>query len=643
MELILPEGAEGRQALVEVYESYLGLLGRPPDKIGLAHCCQHLGRGSSVLEIRQGILGSDEFRQRTGGSPERVEDASRSRATGMDVLAILFDGAVPVSNRTAYRWWLDETHEGRRQAADRDRSASGDGHVTFILPLAGGDAGEALRTVASVLEQHDPRWRMIVLAGTPAIGRAVREAASDDRIRVVGGPSMVASARLRRALRGSEAAMTCLLGQGDRVADLAVGEILSLRDADIVLSDGDVLDRDGRSHSPVLTAGWDVERAPIREPAGLVAIRASLLRKAWRTSWLGAGSEPRWEALLRAAAEVPAGRIRHVPALLLHRPRSARRSRPERPVVTAFLHGVGQAPSADLMEQEAGGLRVVHPLPERLPLVSVIVPTRDQPGLLRNCAAGVLERTDYGPVELVVVDNGSASAAARDMLAELGRDPRVTVVEETIAFHWGKLNAAGIRASRGEIVVLLNDDIDVIDPGWLRELVSQALRPDVGLVGAKLLYPSGGVQHAGIVLDHREAIHVWRHAPGDHAGYDGQLASPRTVSAVTGACVAMTRKVYDEIEGFESDHLAVTWGDIDLCFRVRRRGYRVVWTPHAVLHHIEQATRGPDTTPETQRRIDRERAYMQAEWGPWIEEDPYFSPNLNATTAGPTLRTREAG
>lgn len=641
MELILPEDACSRRKLVEIYQLYLDLLGRPPDKLGLFNGCQAVERGASIVDIRDGITGSEEYRRRQEDRPVDAIEARRSAgaASGLDVLGVLFDGAVPASNRTAYRWWVDELHERRRRAAERDPAAP-DGQVVFILPLAEGHAGEALQTIASVLGQHDPRWHMIVVAGTFTIERAVRNVTKDRRITIIRGrPRIAASIQLRSALLKAGAAIACLLGPGEMIADIAVADILSVRDGDIVLSDGDTRDEAGRWHSPNLTGRWDPDIALIREPAGLVGIRASALHKVWQASWARASSPSRWEALLCAASMFPADRIRHLPAMLLHRPPRRASPRPRRSIVTTFLQDVQAAPSAALVDQACGRSRVVYPLPRQPPLVSVIVATRDQPRLLKNCAEGVLGRTDYGPLELIIVDNDSVSPAGRDTLARLSRDPRVTVVRETIAFHWGKLNVAGIRASKGEILVFLNDDIDVVDTGWLRELVSQASRWNVGLVGAKLLYPSGDVQHAGIVLDVRDAIHVWRHAPGDYAGYEDQLASCRTVSAVTGACVAMTRKVYDEIGGFEDEHLAVTWGDIDLCLRVRRRGYRIIWTPHAVLHHVEQATRGPDTTPETQRRTERERAYMRTEWGAWIETDPYFSPNLNPATVSPTLRT----
>jgi GT2 family glycosyltransferase len=266
--------------------------------------------------------------------------------------------------------------------------------------------------------------------------------------------------------------------------------------------------------------------------------------------------------------------------------------------------------------------------PVPLPLVSVIVPARDRAALLARCAHGVLHGTDYPAIELLVLDNGSRTVRMRRLLRRLGQDRRVRVLDAPGPFNWSALNNAGVRAARGEIVVLLNSDTAVADPGWLRHLVVQALRPGVGAVGAKLLYPNGTVQHAGISLGPgAQAVHLMRHARADDPAHRGLLARTRSVAAVTGACLAMRRSLFLGVGGLD-ETLPVTGSDVDLCLRLRSLGYRVVWRADAVLFHHESATRGLDATAAARTRIAAERLYLLRRWGMLAEHDPCLGPNL---------------
>ena len=284
----------------------------------------------------------------------------------------------------------------------------------------------------------------------------------------------------------------------------------------------------------------------------------------------------------------------------------------------------------------AGGIwpSLAVDLPDPAPLVSVIVPTRDHAALLESCVAGLLEHTDYPAIEVLVADNGSEEPQTLHLLRRLLRDPRLRVLDMPGPFNWSALNNAAARQARGEVLLLLNNDIEVIEPGWLRELAANAMRPDVGAVGARLLYPGQDLrlQHGGIVLGKgAAAVHVLRNAPLEQAGYMGRIALTRDVAAVTGACLAIRQEVFKAVGGLEETRLRVTWSDIDLCLRVRARGLRVVWTPMATLLHLEQATRGYDATPLQIARQEGEQAYVRHRWGALAETDPFLNPNLRAT------------
>jgi GT2 family glycosyltransferase len=207
------------------------------------------------------------------------------------------------------------------------------------------------------------------------------------------------------------------------------------------------------------------------------------------------------------------------------------------------------------------------------------------------------------------------------------------------------MNNAAARAASGDLLAFLNNDLEVTQPGWLRAMVGHAVRREVGAVGAKLLYPDGRVQHAGLVTGPRGyAEHLLRFADGAEAGYFGQLLLTRAVSAVTGACMVLRREVFNEVGGFEAQ-LKVTYNDIDLCLRLRDHGYRIVWTPAAELLHLECATRGVDEDGDKLERAVAEWKFMHRRWGSLMYHDPYHNPNVElqehpAKLASPPRRTR---
>jgi GT2 family glycosyltransferase len=271
----------------------------------------------------------------------------------------------------------------------------------------------------------------------------------------------------------------------------------------------------------------------------------------------------------------------------------------------------------------------IGPEVARWPLVSVIIPGRDRAGMLARCVADVLGQTDYPRLEVIVVDNASRSWRARRLLGRLRRTERVRVLDFPGPFNWSAMNNTAARIARGEVLLLLNNDIRAPQSGWLRETVRLVVQPGVGMAGAKLLYPNGRVQHAGISLT-RGAVahHLYRHAGADDPGPGQLLARRRRVAAVTGACMAIRRDVFDAVGGLEETQLGVTNGDIDLCLRVRALGLSIGWTPHAVLQHHEAATRGLDLSAAQRARVLRERTYMVQRWGELAQTDPYLHPSL---------------
>jgi O-antigen biosynthesis protein len=216
------------------------------------------------------------------------------------------------------------------------------------------------------------------------------------------------------------------------------------------------------------------------------------------------------------------------------------------------------------------------------------------------------------------------------LFAELSKDTRVRIIRYDQPFNYSAINNFGAAKAKGSILGLINNDIDVIDPDWLSEMVSLALLPDAGAVGARLLYEDGRVQHGGIILGVGGVANHFNHLlPREEFGYFGRSVMRSTVSAVTGACLIVRKSVFEEVNGLDEVNLPVAFNDVDFCLRIREKGYRNIWTP-TELYHLESASRGADTTPEASARFRSEVNYMIGRWSDVLKEDPFYSPNMSS-------------
>jgi len=249
--------------------------------------------------------------------------------------------------------------------------------------------------------------------------------------------------------------------------------------------------------------------------------------------------------------------------------------------------------------------------------------------LLRRCVSSVLEKTDYPNYEVLIVDNGSDDRDVLEFLDRVVADRRAQVRRDDRPFNFSALNNRAVEVARGELVGLINNDIEVVNRSWLTEMVGIALQPGVGAVGARLWYPDNTLQHGGIVLGvGGVAGHSHRRLPRGADGYFNRANLIQSLSAVTAACMIIRKRIYLEAGGLDEKHLAVAFNDVDFCLKVRELGYRNVWTPYAELYHHESATRGYEDSPEKRGRFATEVAYMKQRWGTILRNDPAYSPNL---------------
>ncbi|UUR08086.1 glycosyltransferase family 2 protein [Sphingomonas glaciei] len=384
---------------------------------------------------------------------------------------------------------------------------------------------------------------------------------------------------------------------GDRISPDArqrYWEVLGDSDR-LLYADDDRVDQSGHRSDPHFKPDWNAEL--FRHHDYLSG--ASLMRVSREELARLPGDG--WNEALIASLLASGVRPKHVPTILHHR---STRPAPHIP---------GRAVAAPV-----GGY----------PLVSVIVPTRNQAPLLRACVEG-LGRTDYPAVELIVVDNGSDEEDALALLDEL-RATGAEVLRRPGPFNFSALVNAGARHAGGKLLCLLNNDIEVLAPDWLRILATQALRGDVGAVGARLLYPDHSLQHAGVVIGlGGGAGHAHRFEAVTERGYFYRTHLPQFVSAVTAACLMVDRDRFWAVDGLDEQHFPVAFNDVDFCLRLNARGWQSFYEPRATLIHHESKSRGKDSDPANRERFARELAELKRRWNTDRAADPFHNPNLS--------------
>jgi GT2 family glycosyltransferase len=270
----------------------------------------------------------------------------------------------------------------------------------------------------------------------------------------------------------------------------------------------------------------------------------------------------------------------------------------------------------------------------------LIVPTRNGAHLLRPCLDGIFHRTNYNNFEIIIIDHASDEPETIELLQEAARDPRVRIMPYQGEFNYSDMNNKAVALARGELIAFINNDIDVIDPDWLTEMVSLAVRPEYGAVGAKLLYPDGSVQHAGVILGiGGVAGHFHVYADNDDPGYYSRLQLTSNVSAVTAACMVVKKSIFEEVGGLNAVDLKVAFNDVDLSLRIAARGYLNVWTPFALLYHHESPSRGRDLDPVNAARFEQECRYMKKTWSETLKRDPFYNVNFSLARPNCDLNT----
>lgn len=518
--------------------------------------------------------------------------------------------------------------------------------ISVVMPVYNPNPAWLKEVIESVRSQIYPQWELCIADDAssnpeirPILERYVRE---DKRIKVTfREKNGHISAASNSALSLSKGEWIALLDHDDLLAEHAlfwVADAINKHpESRLIYSDEDKIDEKGVRSGPYFKCDWNQDLFYSHNMITHLGVYHAELVNAVGGFRIGIEGSQDYDLALRCIERIAPDQIYHIPRVLYHwrvHAESTASSSDAKPyamiagerAINEHLERLGVNAKAELMVY---GYRVRYTLPDTLPLVSLIIPTRNGLNFLRQCLESILEKTTYPNYEILIVDNGSDEPATLQYLKGLVSEPRIRVIRDDSPFNYSALNNAAVKVAHGEIVGLINNDIEVISPDWLSEMVSHALRPEVGAVGARLWYSNDTLQHGGVILGLGGVVaHSHRTLSKDNPGYCGRASLIQSFSAVTAACLLIRKSIYEEVTGLNENELQVAYNDVDFCLRVREAGYRNIWTPYAELYHHESATRGTEDTPEKQARFEKEKTYMQLRWGNALQNDPAYSPNL---------------
>lgn len=518
--------------------------------------------------------------------------------------------------------------------------------VSIIMPTYNGHPDWVAQAVASVQAQIYGRWELCIAddASTdPAGFEALQRLADvDRRIKLVRrSQNGHISAASNSALELASGEWIVLMDHDDLLAAHAlfwvVNEINRHPDARMIYSDEDKVDEAGVRFDPYFKSDWNIDLFRSHNMfSHLGAFETALVRSVggFRTGLEGSQD---YDLVLRCSEKVMPEQIRHIPRVLYHwrvHAQSTASSSDVKPYAQiagerALNEHLARLGVEGRSTYIGYGYRTHYQLPQTRPHVTIVIPTRNALHLVRQCIESLVSVTDYRDYDVILVDNGSDDPQALAYFDRLAQDPRFTVLRHDAPFNYSELNNLAVARARGELVCLLNNDVEVTSAGWLAEMVSVVLQPGVGAVGARLWYPDGTLQHAGVVLGiGGVAAHPHKSLAKGELGYFGRAALMQSFSAVTAACLLVSKANYLRVGGLDSSNLAVAFNDVDFCLRLREAGLRNVWTPYAELIHHESVSRGRDESPEKQVRFNGEVDYMIRRWGALLQNDPAYNPNL---------------
>ncbi|MFC1979663.1 glycosyltransferase, partial [Chloroflexota bacterium] len=552
-----------------------------------------------------------------------------------------------------YQKWIAQ-NEPEAEGLERQKEESLSFHyrpkISIITPVWNPEPKWLKSAIQSVLNQTYNNWELCLADGNsrkPHVKQILKEYAKrDSRIKVKLLPeNRGISGNSNKALSLATGEFVGVLDHDDELAPCALFECVKLLnekpEVDFMYSDNDKITAKGTRFEPYFKPDWSLDMFL----SSMYTLHLGIYRKniidnigGFRAPY---DSAQDWDLVLRFIEK--SDKIYHIPEVLYHwrsHPGSiaaALESKQRavdagREVISDYL--VRNNISGEVVDGAwLGSYRVRRKIIGN-PLVSIVIPTRDRVDILKQCINSVLQKTEYDNYEILIVDNQSVEPATFDYYDRIRACPKIKIMQYDKPFNFAMINNYAVSSACSEHILFLNNDTEVIRADWLSAMLEHSQRREVGAVGAKLLFPDGTIQHCGVVLGlgqfqgHRLPGHAYSRCP-DGFGYMGRVSIISNYSAVTGACMMLRKEVFEEVGGFD-ENLALSYQDIDLCLKLRDKGYLIVYTPYAQLYHRESFTRGYEDTSEKQVHFLKDIEYMRRRWGHLIASgDPYYSPNLN--------------
>lgn len=519
--------------------------------------------------------------------------------------------------------------------------------ISILMPVYNVEEKWLNAAVDSVRNQFYPNWELCIVDDGSTRKETLEalerlSADNDSRIKVsLKEKNEGIAATSNAALELATGDYVGLLDNDDeltRDALLETARRIVKDDPDVLYSDEDKLDENGFLVEPHFKPDYNEEYLQsINYVCHFCVARTELLREVggFRTGFDGAQD---YDLILRLTEATD--KIAHIPMVLYHWRRIAGSTSATAAAKPHTSEAGLKALSESLARRKIDARALRGPFPNTYrvkrkikgaPLVSIIIPFRDKPALLDTCVTSILAKTSYANYEVLCIDNGSNTPETFRLIDELQqRDKRVRVIRHDVPFNYSTINNFAATQARGDHFLFLNNDTEVVSVEWLEAMLEHSQRPEVGIVGAKLLYADDTIQHAGVVVGMGGvAGHGHLFLPKDSPGYFGRPQLTQRLSAVTFACAMVRRDAFEKVGGLNEVDLKIAFNDVDFCMRAREAGYQVIYTPYAVLYHYESKSRGYEDTPEKQARFGKEVRYMQERHADALRAgDPFYNPNL---------------
>ena len=528
--------------------------------------------------------------------------------------------------------------------------------ISVAVPAYRTPPGFLEQMILSVKEQTYPHWELCIVnasRGEDGMEQVLgRYAGGDERIRVKNlEENLGIAGNTNEALEMARGEFVGLLDHDDLLAPQAlfrIAEALTADpQADAVYTDEDKVTTDLSEHfQPHFKPDFNLDLLRSNNYiTHFFVVRTRLAREAggFRREFDGAQD---YDFIFRCTEG--AKKVLHVPEVLYHW-RTHKASTADNPASKMYAFEAGKrAIEAHLarceqegtvsLRKDLGFYRVEYPV-QGEPLVSILIPNRDQKETLEKCLNSIWEKSTYNNYEILIVENNSSSPEIFDYYREIEKRPGVRILTWKEGFNYSAINNFGEKSAAGDYLLFLNNDVEVINPRWIEELLGNCQRKEVGIVGAKLYYPDDTIQHAGTVIGIGGiAGHAFLNMPRSRTGYLHKASLQMDLSAVTAACMMMKRQVFKQLGGFE-ERLSVAFNDVDLCLRTVQAGYLVVYNPEVELYHYESKSRGAEDSEEKVRRFQEEIEFMRCRWMDLLKKgDPYYNRNLTLSKWNYSLR-----